>query len=196
MEKIPPQNIEAEKSILGSMLLEKDAIINVSVWLRPQHFYDDRHALIYSSILDLFENGLPIDLVTLSDKLKKKKVLSKVGGRAYLTELASFVPSAAHAEEYANIVKENSTRRGLISSASEITRLSFDENIGISEVVDRSETLLFDVAQEGVKSDYVHIKELLKEAYERAANSVNSQEYKGISKGFRELDALLGGFKK
>jgi replicative DNA helicase len=196
MEKIPPQNIEAEKSILGSMLLEKDAIINVSVWLRPQHFYDDRHALIYSSILDLFENGLPIDLVTLSDKLKKKKVLSKVGGRAYLTELASFVPSAAHAEEYANIVKENSTRRGLISSASEITRLSFDENIGISEVVDRSETLLFDVAQEGVKSDYVHIKELLKEAYERAANSVNSQEYKGISTGFRELDALLGGFQK
>lgn len=196
MDKIPPQNIEAEKSILGSMLLEKDALINVSGWLRPQHFYDDRHALIYSSILDLFENGLPVDLVTLSDKLKKKKVLSKVGGRSYLTELASFVPSAAHAEEYANIVKENSTRRGLISSASEITRLSFDENMTISDVVDKSESLLFNVAQDGVKSDYVHIKELLKEAYERAANSVNSQEYKGISTGFRELDALLGGFQK
>lgn len=196
MEKIPPQNIEAEKSVLGSMLLEKDAIINVSGWLRPHHFYDDRHALIYQNILELFENGLPIDLVTLSDKLKKKKVLSKIGGRTYLTDLASFVPSAAHVEEYANIVKENSTRRGLISSASEITRLSFDETTPISEVVDKSESLLFDVAQEGVKSDYVHIKELLKEAYERAANAVDPEDYKGVSTGFRDLDALLGGFQK
>lgn len=196
MDRVPPQNIEAEKSVLGSMLIEKDAIINVSGWLKPFHFYDDRHALIYENILELFENGLPVDLVTLSDILKKKKVLSKIGGRSYLTELASFVPTAAHAEEYANIVKENATRRGLISSASEITRLAYDETTGLPVVIDKSETLLFDVAQEGVKSQFVHIKDLLKEAYERAAHSIDSDEYRGVSTGFKDLDVLLGGFQK
>ncbi len=196
MDRVPPQNIEAEKSVLGSMLIEKDAIINVSGWLKPFHFYDDRHALIYENILELFENGLPVDLVTLSDILKKKKVLSKIGGRSYLTELASFVPTAAHAEEYGNIVKENATRRGLISSASEITRLAYDETTGLPVVIDKSETLLFDVAQEGVKSQFVHIKDLLKEAYERAAHSIDSDEYRGVSTGFKDLDVLLGGFQK
>ncbi len=196
MEKIPPQNIEAEKSVLGSMLLDKDALINVSGWLQPGHFYDDRHALIYQNILELFEHGLPIDLVTISDRLKKKKILVKVGGRAYLTELASFVPTSAHVEEYANIVKENATRRGLISSASQITTLSFDETMDISEVVDKSETLLFNVAQEGVKSNFVHVKELLKDAYERAAHAKSTDDYSGISTGFRDLDVLLGGFQK
>ena len=196
MERIPPQNIEAEKSVLGSVLLDKDALINVSGWLQPGHFYDDRHALIYQNILELFENSLPIDLVTISDKLKKKKILSKVGGRAYLTELASFVPTSAHAEEYANIVKENATRRGLISSAAEVTTLAMDETIEIAKVVDRSETLLFNVAQEGVRSNFIHVKELLKDAYERAAHAKSDDEYAGISTGFRELDILLGGFQK
>jgi replicative DNA helicase len=196
MERIPPQNIEAEKSVLGSILLDKDALINVSGWLKAQHFYDDRHALIYQNILELFEAGLPIDLVTVSDKLRKKKILTKIGGRAYLTELASFVPTSAHAEEYANIVKENATRRGLISSASEITKLSFDETMELAQVVDRSESLLFDVAQDGIKSNFVHVKDLLKDAYERAANAKDTDDYSGISTGFRDLDVLLGGFQK
>lgn len=196
MERVPPQNIEAEKSVLGSVLLDKDALISVSGWLQPGHFYDDRHALIYQNILELFEHGLPIDLVTVSDRLKKKKQLTKVGGRAYLTELASFVPTSAHAEEYANIVKENATRRGLMASASEITTLSMDETVDISEVVDRSETLLFNVAQEGVKSNFVHVKELLKDAYERAAHAKGTDDYAGVSTGFRDMDILLGGFQK
>ncbi len=196
MERVPPQNLEAEKSVLGSILLEKDALIEVSGWLRALHFYDDRHVTIYENILELFEEGLPIDLVTVSDKLKKKRVLSKIGGRAYLTELASFVPTAAHAQEYANIVKETATRRGLISSSSEITQLAFDERISVAEVVDRSETLLFDVAQDGIKSNFIHIKELLKDAYERAAHAKESDDYAGISTGFKELDILLGGFQK
>lgn len=196
MERVPPQNLEAEKSVLGSILLDKDALIEVSGWLRPIHFYDDRHVTIYENVLELFENGLPIDLVTISDKLKKKKVLSRIGGRAYLTELASFVPTSAHAEEYANIVKETATRRGLISSSSEITKLAFDETMDVAEVVDRSETLLFDVAQEGIKSNFIHIKDLLKDAYERASHAKESDDYAGISTGFKELDILLGGFQK
>ncbi len=196
MERVPPQNLEAEKSVLGSILLDKDALIEVSGWLKPIHFYDDRHVTIYENILELFESGLPIDLVTISDKLKKKKVLSRIGGRAYLTELASFVPTSAHAEEYANIVKETATRRGLISSSSEITKLAFDETMSVAEVVDRSETLLFDVAQEGIKSNFIHIKDLLKDAYERASHAKESDDYAGISTGFKELDILLGGFQK
>jgi replicative DNA helicase len=196
MERIPPQNTDAERSLLGSMLLDKDAIINVSGWLRPQHFYDERHALIYDNILYLFENGLPIDVVTISDQLKKKSVLKKIGGRAYLAELASSVPTAAHAEEYGNIVKEVATRRGLISSATEIIKMSYDEQQVLHEVVDKSEKLLYDVAQEGVKANFVHIKDLLKEAYERAAKAQDADELRGISTGFKDLDSLLGGFQK
>jgi len=196
MNRVPPQNLEAEKSVIGSVLLDKDALIEVSGWLRPEHFYDDRHRLIYENILELFEDGLPIDLVTISDKLKKKRILTKVGGRAYLTDLASFVPTSAHAKEYGNIVKETATRRGLISSATEITQLSYDEELDIANVIDKSETLIFDVAQAGIKSNFIHIKDLLKDAYERAANAKNTDDYSGISTGFRELDVLLGGFQK
>jgi len=196
MERVPPQNIDAEKSVLGSILLDRDALIEVSGWLLPTHFYDEKHIAIYQTILELFESGLPIDLVTVSDRLKKKKMLSKVGGRAYLAELASFVPTAANAVEYGNIVKETATRRGLISSSSEITKLAFDESLALPEVVDRSETLLFNIAQEGIQSNFVHIKELLKDAYERAAHAKESDDYSGISTGFKELDVLLGGFQK
>ncbi len=196
MERVPPQNIDAEKSVLGSILLDRDALIEVSGWLLPTHFYDERHIAIYQTILELFESGLPIDLVTVSDRLKKKKMLSKIGGRAYLTELASFVPTAAHAVEYGNIVKETATRRGLISSSSEITKLAFDESLALPEVVDRSETLLFNIAQEGIQSNFVHIKDLLKDAYERASHAKESDDYSGISTGFKELDVLLGGFQK
>lgn len=196
MNRVPPQNLEAEKSVLGSILLDKDALIEVSGWLKPEHFYDDRHTAIYENVLELFEDGLPIDLVTISDKLKKKKLLTKVGGRAYLTDLASFVPTSAHAQEYGNIVKETATRRGLISSATEITKLSYDEELAISNVIDRSETLIFDVAQSGIKSNFIHIKDLLKDAYERAAHAKDTDDYSGISTGFRELDVLLGGFQK
>ena len=196
MDKIPPQNIDAEKSLLGSMLLDKDAIIEVSGWLRPQHFYDPRHSKIYENILYLFENGLPIDVVTISDRLKKQKELKKIGGRAYLAELANSVPTAAHAEEYGNIVKESATRRGLISSATKIVEMSYDEQQPIHEVVDKSEKLLYDVAQEGIKANFVHIKELLKDAYERAANAQDADELRGISTGFKDLDALLGGYQK
>jgi replicative DNA helicase len=196
MAVLPPQNLEAEKSVLGSILLDKDALIEVSGWLTPQHFYDERHSSIYTNILELFEGGLPIDLVTVSDKLKKKKILTKIGGRAYLTELASFVPTSAHAQEYANIVRETATRRGLISSASEITKLSYDETQDLSQIIDKSESLIFDVAQVGIKGNFFHIKDLLKDAYERASHAKESDDYSGISTGFRELDILLGGFQK
>ena len=104
MAKTPPQNAEAEQSVLGAMLLDKEAVINVAGWLHPEHFYEQRHQIIYEHLIHLFEDIQPIDIVTLSDRLKGAKALSKIGGRAYLTDLVSMVPTSAHAEEYGEIV--------------------------------------------------------------------------------------------
>lgn len=196
MTKVPPQNTEAEQSVIGAMLLDKEAVINVAGWLLAEHFYEQRHSIIFENIIEIFEQGLPIDMVTLSDRLKGKGVLSKVGGRAYLTDLVAMVPTSAHAVEYGEIVKGNAVRRGLIQSAAQITELAFSEGKELKEVVDTSEKLLFDVAQVGVRTNFVHIKDLLKEAYERAERAENEEGYLGISTGFRDIDAILGGMQK
>jgi len=196
MDRVPPQNIEVEQSLLGCMLVDKDAIIAVSGWLAPEHFYDDRHVQIYSNILDLFNEGLPVDLITLTDKLKKQKKLSAVGGRTYIADLATMVATSAHAEEYGQIIKESATRRGLISAARHITEMAYKEDVGIDEVIDASERQVFDVAQSGTRTNFVHIKDLLKDAYERAERADKDEAYLGISTGFKDLDDLLGGFQK
>jgi replicative DNA helicase len=196
MDRVPPQNVEVEQSLLGCMLVDKDAIIAVSGWLAPDHFYDDRHVQIYSNILDLFNEGLPVDLITLTDKLKKQKKLSAVGGRTYIADLATMVATSAHAEEYGQIIKESATRRGLISAARNITEMAYKEDVGIDEVIDTSEKQVFDVAQSGTRTNFVHIKDLLKDAYERAERADKDEAYLGISTGFKDLDDLLGGFQK
>jgi len=195
-ERVPPQNTEAEQSLLGCLLLDKDAVIAVSGWLIPEHFYDERNAIVYSNILELFNDAIPVDLVTLSDRLKKKKLLSKIGGRTYLADLSSTVSTSSHAEEYANIIKESATRRGLISAAKDVTQYAFDETLGMDEVIDRSERQIFDIAQKGTRTNFVHIKDLLKDAYERAERADRDEAYLGISTGFKDLDDLLGGYQK
>lgn len=196
MVKTPPQNQEAEQSVLGAMLLDKDAVINVAGWLKHDHFYDPKNAQIYEAIVELFEEGQPIDLVTLSDRLKNKKALKKIGGRAYLTDLVSSVPTAAHAEEYGSIVRENSVRRGLITAAGRIADISFDQEKKLQEVVDLAEQEVFNVAQAGARTNFTHIKDLLKDAYERAERAEREEAALGISTGFRDLDHLLGGYQK
>lgn len=196
MEKIPPQNVDAEQSVLGSMLLDKDAVIAVAEFLHEEHFYDGRHASIFAAMMQLFEDGMPIDIVTLSEKLKSQNLLKKVGGRTYLTDLVSMVPTAAHAEEYGNIVKENSIRRSLISAASEITNISFEEGNPVKDVLDKAEQLLFGISQEGMRANFIAIKDLLKDAYERAERADREENFMGISTGLKDLDAILGGFQK
>jgi replicative DNA helicase len=196
MEKMPPQNLEAEQSVLGSMLLDKDAIINVASFLRKEYFYDPRHSTIYEALIELFEAGMPVDIVTISNLLSKNKNLKKVGGRAYITELLSLVPTSAHAEEYGKIVRDAHVRRSLISASAKITELSFDEAKEIGDVVDNAEGLLFGIAQEGISTAFVHIKDLLKDAYERAERADREEAFLGISSGFKDLDNLLGGFQK
>ncbi|MDD4382228.1 MAG: replicative DNA helicase [Candidatus Dojkabacteria bacterium] len=194
--RVPPQNIEVEQSLLSCLFLDKDAVISVSGWLLPEHFYDERNKIIYENILELFNDAQPVDLVTLADKLKKKKLLTKIGGRTYLGDVTTITTTPSHAEEYGMIVKESATRRGLISAAKDITQYAFDESLSIDKVIDKSEKQVFDIAQKGTKVNFVHIKDLLKDAYERAERADKDQAYLGISTGFKDLDDLLGGFQK
>lgn len=194
--RVPPHNIEVEKSVLGAMLLDKEAVIKVAEFLLPEHFYDPNHVDIASAIFELFDEGLPVDIVTLSDKLKSNKKLKKIGGRAYLTELVENVPTAAHVEEYGQIVKANSTRRKLISAASSIDEMAFQEDRDITEILDESEQQLFSISQESLRQKFKHVRELLKDAYERAESlDQKVDKLTGVPTGFKVLDNLLGGFQ-
>ena len=195
--KTPPNNMEAEQGVLGALLIDKDAIVKVAHILKPDFFYDQRHGIIYEAMIDLFMASVPIDLLTLVDYLRKKRKLKKVGGRAYIVGLINSVPTSAHVEEYAKIVRENAIRRSLISASALITDVAFDTSLDISDVLNRAQHELFNVSVEGVEKGFVHIKELLEEAYEEAAKiSEDGVELLGISTGFKDLDALLGGFHK
>lgn len=197
LHKVPPHNQEAEQGVLGSLLLEKDAIVKIADFLKPEHFYDSRNAVIYQAVVDLFLNGIPVDLLTLIDYLKKKKLLKRAGGRAYITKVVSKVPTAAHVVEYAKIVKENAVKRGLISAASFITDVAFNSSETIAEILNKAQQKLFEVSVEGVDKGFVHVRDLLEEVYEEAANvSDNPEGILGLPSGFKDLDALLGGFQK
>ncbi len=191
---VPPQNQDAEMSVLGAMLIDKNAIIDVAGQLLPDYFYEEKHKQIYSCVLELFEESSPVDIVTLTAKLRAKKWFKKVGGASYLTDLASYVPTASHVQQYAKIVRENAMRRTLISSAAKISELGFNEEMDVSEVVDNAQKLLFDVASDGVETNFVHIRDLMGDAFERI-RAVDEGEESGITTGFEDLDKLLGGFK-
>lgn len=194
--KVPPQNEEAEKSVLGAMLLDKNAIIKVAEFLMPDHFYNPRHKDICECAFELFDEGMPVDIVTLADKLKNKKKLKKIGGRAYLTELVEGVPTAAHVEEYGQIVKSSCIRRRLISTAAKIDELAYKEDMEIDAILDESEQGLFAISQDSLRENFAHVRDLLKNAYERA-ESIDQDRDKltGIPTGFKSLDTVLGGLQ-
>ena len=195
--KVPPHNVQAEQSVLGALLLEKDAVVKVADILRPEHFYDKRHGIIYEAIVQLFLSGVPVDLLTLIEYLKKHRLLKKAGGRAYISGLVDAVPTAAHVVEYAKIVKEHAVRRGLINAASYITEVAFNSSEPITEVLNKSQQKLFEVSVEGIDKGFVHVKDLLEQVYEEAALvSENEGGIMGLPSGFKDLDKMLGGFQK
>ena len=144
---IPPQNIDAEISVLGALLLDKDAIIRVSDSLSPDDFYKDIHGLIYSAAISLFEHREPIDVITLTNKLEELKILDKIGGGSYIATLASSVPSAANIVHYAKIVSEKAILRRLIRASNEINSLALNEEQEIPVVLDKAEQAIFQVSQ-------------------------------------------------
>lgn len=194
--KVPPQNIEAEQSVLGSILLDQAAIIKIADILRSDDFYRSEHQVLYQSICKLYEKRKPIDVVTLTNELEKNKELKDIGGASYLATLVNSVPTAAHIVTYANIVHQKATLRRLISAASDITELGFDETSDLEVILDKAESVLFSVSQKYVKQYFTPIKDVLEESFERI-DKLHKEKgaIRGVATGFRDLDNILAGLQ-
>ncbi len=194
--QVPPQNLEAEESVLGAMLLSPTAIGAVTEILDASDFYRDSHATVYRAALALWAKGEPVDAITLADELDARGELEAVGGSSRVAELAALVPATSNVEHYARIVKEMATLRGLVRVGSEIARLGMDRPGETSDLVDRAEQLVFDLAQERVTGDFAHIDSLLRDSFERIMHLYEAgAELTGIPSGFRDLDRLTSGFQ-
>lgn len=194
--KTLPHNLDAEKSVLGSILIDEDAMLKISELLNPEDFYQPKHRLIYESMIELFHGQEAIDVLTLTSKLQTKKKLKAIGGAAYVSELVEVVPTSSHIENYANIVKDAGVRRGVIRYSNEINKLAFEEDKEVAGLLDSAEKGIFSISQGNIKQDFVHVSDLLDETFAKAADlSENQNEFRGIKTGFSGLDNLLGGFQ-
>lgn len=195
--RIPPHNIEAEKSVLGALMLDKDAIIKVANLVRLGDFYKDAHNLIYESMLELYEKREPIDVLSLSNILEEKGKLENIGGSSYLTELVNSVPSSSNVAHYAKVVQKKSTLRKLILVANEISQLGYKEDEDVEKILDSAEQKLFSVSQKYIKQDFIPIKSILEAAFNRI-DELHKGDHKlrGIPSGFPDLDKILAGFQK
>lgn len=196
-DKLPPQNIEAEKSLLGCLMIDKDAIIKVADFLQPVDFYQGIHREIYQSAIDLFEKGEPIDLLSLANRLKEREKLEEIGGNSYLTELVNTVPTAHHVSNYAKIVQRKRILRDLIQASNEIEGLGYDESEDVDILLDKAETRIFNIAQKSLSQKFLPVKDSLEEAFERIDKiSKHKKGLRGLSTGFAALDNILGGLQK
>lgn len=196
-EKLPPQNIEAEQSLLGALLIDKDAVIRVADLITTEDFYQDSHALIYETILELFEKRQAIDLLSLTSRLEEKKILEQIGGRTYLVSLTEQISSAAHIVSYAQIIQKKATLRRLITAANNILELGYHEEQEVSDVLDKAEQSVFAVSQKYLKEKFTHIKEVLSEAFNRIDELHREKgKLRGLPTGFVDLDNLLAGLQK
>lgn len=194
--KIPPHNLEAERSLLGALLIDKDAIVKVAEFLRPEHFYRDAHRRIYEAILNLYEKREPADLVTVTSILKRRKALDKVGGASYLTELADSVSTPAHVGYYGKIIHDTAIKRDLITTSSQIVELGFNEELPLAELLDKAESSLFAVSQARSREGFSHLKPTLEEAFDRLDELHKSPEAsRGVPTGFKQIDERLGGLQ-
>ena len=193
---VPPQNLEAEESVLGAMMLSPGAIGAVSEVLDAGDFYRESHARIYRAALALYAKGEPVDAITLVDELEERSDLVDAGGRTRIHELAALVPASANAGHYARIVREMATLRGLIRAGGEISGLGWERPGETTDLVDRAEQIVFDLSQSRVTSEFSHIEELLKDSFERITALYEAgAEVTGTPSGFRDLDRLTSGFQ-
>ena len=195
--KLPPQNIEAEQSLLGALLIDKDAIVRISEILRSGNFYrSEQHGPIFEAIQSLFEKREPIDLVTVTEELKRKGFYDKIGGSAYLTTLVNVVPTAAHIEHYAKIIKDHAVRRSLIAQATRLIERAYDEEGEVDELLEQAEAGIFSISQEHVSRDFLPIKDALTVSFDRLDElQKSSGKLRGVPTGFRDLDSKLAGMQ-
>ena len=195
--KVPPQNLDAEKSLLGAILIDEEVLADASEHVNAKDFYDKRHAIIYEAIMSLYEKHRPVDLLTLTDELKKTKSLETIGGSTYLTELTNYVPTTAHAEAYAELISQKAVRRRLIKAGSEIAELSFDEEITTQELLGKAEAELFSVSDQSLKQDLVSIENILADSFDRMEElHRNKGSLRGIKTGYRDLDNMTAGLQR
>ncbi len=195
--KIPPQNLDAEVSLLGAVLIDEEVLTRVSDALHMDDFYDKRHKAIFGAMLKLYETHKPVDMLTLSDELKKKQELEMVGGMDYLTELTNMVPTAANAEHYADIISQNAMRRRLIKVAGEIAELGYEEQQQVSELLERAEAEIFAVSDNTLRNDLVSLEQILGESFDRLDElHKNKGQIRGIPTGWRDLDTMTAGLQR
>ena len=195
--KIPPHNVEAEESVLGSLMLDKDAIVKVADILRPEDFYNENNGVIYGVAVELYSEQSPMDIINISAKLKERKLLKQVGGRGRLTELINSVPTASNVDSYAKIVKNKANLRRLIQTASDLVQMGYDEEMPVDEIMDHAEKKLFAVSQGTVKQGFTSMSSLLESAFNRIDEMHrNKNKFRGIETGFSDLDKILSGFQK
>jgi len=195
--KVPPQNIDAEKSLLGAVLIDEETLSDISEHVTTKDFYEKRHALIYDGMMRLYEKHSPVDLLTLTDELKRKKELDTVGGSAYLTELTNYVPTSAHAEAYAELVAQKAVRRRLIKASGEISELGYNEDTTTQELLEKAEAELFSVSDQSLKQDIVSIESILTESFDRMEElHRNKGALRGVRTGYHDLDNMTAGLQR
>lgn len=195
--KLPPQNIEAEESVLGALLIDKDAIIKVADNLSAEDFYKPAHGKIFQAILKLYETHQPIDILSITTKLKEMEVLADIGGSAYLTELVNAVPTASHIGHYAKIVREKKILRDLVSAGAHITESAFKPEDDIDQVLDSIEQKIFSISQRSTTQRFIPIKDELQAAYDRIEKLHRGEGItRGVPTGFPGLDSILSGLQK
>ncbi len=196
-EKIPPQNIETEQSLLGALLLDKDGMLKVADLITPEDFYKEIHRFIYEAMKGLYEKREPIDLISVSAKLDSMGKLEVVGGRSYLTSLANLVPTSSHIVHYAKVVQSKSTLRRLLQASAEISELGYDQNLEIETLLDQAEQKLFGVSQKFLKRSFISINDVLTEAFDRIDElHRGSGKLRGIPTYYNDLDNVLAGLQR
>jgi replicative DNA helicase len=195
--RMPPHNIEAEQSVLGSLMLDKDAIIKVADLVRADDFYKDAHSDIYETVIELYDKHEPIDVLSLSNRLEEKGQLERMGGSSYLASLVNSVPSASNVAHYAKVVQKKALLRRLISAASDILEMGYDESEDVDKILDEAEQRLFKISQKYIKQDFIPIKSILENAFERIDElHKGGNAFRGVPSHFPDLDNLLSGFQK
>ena len=197
INRIPPHSVESEQSILGSIILDKDAIITVAETINPSDFYKEAHKIIYESMLSLNSNNEPIDLITLIEELRKEGHLDNIGGISYLTSLSTIVPTTSNVKYYANIVKEKSVMRQLIKASNEIINLGYDASTDVQEILNKAEKSIFDISQEKSGDDIQPINAVLQDTFEMIEKlCTEKKEVTGITTGFKDLNKKINGLQR
>jgi replicative DNA helicase len=197
LDRIPPHNIEAEQSLLGAILIDKEAITKIADTAHASDFYKDAHAAIFETMLDLYEKHDPIDILSVANRLEEKKQLEPIGGRSYLMELSNAVPTSSNVKHYASIIQKKAMLRRLQGAASEITQLSYQAEDDVQDVLDKAEQRIFAVSQRLLKRVFIPLKNILTEAFERIDELHRDRgKLRGTPTGFIDLDNILAGFQK